>query len=128
MMQWPMTSKPWAICIEMGTGRCTVKPLIRNNMQLLSPTKVTSTAPSDIICCIVHAMRVAKMIPINNLKSKTFLGWTERFEEYVKNLPRKTGHYFRQLGHLYLKVRSMSFHCSRCKHGIRWILGYISKL
>ena len=32
IMEWPITSKPWAICGERGTGRTAPKSLFRNNL------------------------------------------------------------------------------------------------
>ena len=91
-LKWPLTSKPWALCSEKETSRSSQKSLLRNNLQLLSPIPSTNTAPCDISCSIVDAMRVVRMIPITNLSTKTFLGWFRRFHEYIKNLPGDTVH------------------------------------
>ena len=92
IVHWPVTSKPWSICNEKGSSRATTKSLFRNGLQQESPVKATTLVPSDIECCIVDAMRVVRMLPISNLKTKTFLAWTEKFTGYLKSLPGTTVH------------------------------------
>ena len=58
VLQWPVTSKPWAICFKVDQRRSSSKSLFRNNLQLISPSQCMKTVPSDVSCCIVDAMRV----------------------------------------------------------------------
>ena len=51
-----------------------------------------TTVPPDISCTVVDAMRVVRMIPINNLTSMTFYGWAKRLVNYMKQLPGKKIH------------------------------------
>jgi hypothetical protein len=107
IMDWPITSKPWAICNELGTIRASSKSLFRNNLQLLSPVQPTSIAPADIECSIVDAMRVVRIIPISGLIPPTFKSWANRIVGYLKSLPGSTVHlvfddYRSEEGHIYL--------------------------
>ena len=85
IMHWPITSKPWSICNEQGVSRPSSKSLLRNNLQLLSPKPATSIVPDDIQSCVVDAMRVVRIIPINGLS--TFKSWALRVVNYLRALP-----------------------------------------
>jgi len=92
IMEWPITSKPWAICNEQGTSRASSKSLFRNNLQKLSPQPAMSKPPEDIECCVVDAMRVVRIIPITGLEPQTFFSWAVRIVNYLKSLPGNTLH------------------------------------
>ena len=92
IMEWPITSKPWAICSEKGGSRSLSKSLFINNLQLLSPVPSSSSAPINIDCCIVDAMRVVRMVTINGLKPFTFRSWVRRIVDYLKSLPGTSLH------------------------------------
>ena len=86
-MEWPITSKPWAICNEQSTSRSSSKSLFRNNLRLLSPQLPTSEPSKEIEACIVDAMRVVHIIPINDLRPPTFKFWACRLTCLI---PRNT--------------------------------------
>eukprot|EP00112_Aurelia_sp_Birch-Aquarium-sp1_P017225 Seg3972.2 transcript_id=Seg3972.2/GoldUCD/mRNA.D3Y31 product="hypothetical protein" protein_id=Seg3972.2/GoldUCD/D3Y31 len=92
IMHWPITSKPWSLCNDKGDCRGSSKSLFRNNLQLLSPTEATAITPEDIECCIVDAMRVVRIIPINDLNPPTFKSWAERLACHLRALPGNTIH------------------------------------
>ena len=94
VLQWPVTSKPWAICSKVDQRRSSSKSLFRNNLQLIYPSPCMAAVPSDVSCCIFHAIRGVKMIPITNLKPPTFLGWAKRLYHYMKQLPGIVIHIF----------------------------------
>ena len=86
-MEWPITSKPWAICNEQSTSRSSSKSSFRNNLRLLSPQLPTSETSKEIETCIVDAMRVVHIIPINDLRPPTFKFWACRLTCLI---PRNT--------------------------------------
>lgn len=92
IMNWPITSKPWAICSELGQGRISAKSLFRNNLQNLSPEPPSTTVPSEIECSVVDAMRVVRLIPITGLVPNTFRSWANRVVVYLRTLPGSTIH------------------------------------
>ena len=92
VLQWPVTSKPWAICSKVDQRRSSSKSMFRNNLQLISPSPCMATVASDVSCCIVDAMRVVKMIPITNLIPPTFSGWAKRLYNYMKQTPETVTH------------------------------------
>ena len=104
LLQWPVTSKPWAICSKVEQRKSSRKPLFRNNLQLLSPAPSTATVPSGVCYCIVDAVRVVKMITITNLTTPTFLRWEKRLYDYMKHLPETVIHVvfdvYEEEGHL----------------------------
>jgi hypothetical protein len=107
IMEWPITSKPWAICNEQGVSRASTKSLFRNNLQLLSTQRPTSVPPMEIECSIVDAMRVVRIIPIKNLTPPTFKSWADKIVDYLRSLPGTALHlifddYRSEEGELYL--------------------------
>ena len=72
IIHWPITSKPWSLCNDKGDSRGSSKSLFRNNLQLLPPTQATAIPPEDIEYRIVDAMRIVRIIPINDLNPPTF--------------------------------------------------------
>ena len=87
VLQWPVTSKPWAFCSKFNTKRSSSKSLFVNNLQLIS----------KVSCCIVDEIRVMRMIPITNLTPPAFLRWAKRLSNYymkhiVFDVYRKEGH------------------------------------
>ncbi len=87
-----VTSKPWALCNELGSSRASSKSLFSNNLQLLSPVPPVSTEPLNLECSIVDAMRVVRIIPINELVPPTFKSWANRVVGYLGSLPGSTIH------------------------------------
>ena len=73
VLQWPVTSKPWAIYSKVDQKRSSSESLFVNNLQLISPVPCTTTVPPKVLCCIVDLIRVVKMIPMTNLTPPTFL-------------------------------------------------------
>ena len=104
VLQWPVTSKPWAICSKVDQRRSSSKSMFRNNLQLISPSPCMATVASDVSCCVVDAMRVVKMIPITNLIPPTFSGWAKRLYNYMKQTPETVIHtvfdVYEEEGHL----------------------------
>ena len=87
VLQWPVTSKPWAFCSKFNTKRSSSKSLFVNNLQLIS----------KVSCCIVDEIRAVRMIPITNLTPPAFLRWAKRLSNYymkhiVFDVYRKEGH------------------------------------
>ena len=72
-MQWPVTSKPYALCAEDGNARSNLKHLFRNKLHQLNPEGILLTSPMDISVSIVDAMQVVRIIKIDDLKPATFL-------------------------------------------------------
>ena len=91
-MDWPITSKPYAIAAEDGKTRSNSKSLFRNYLQGLSPEKSSKEVPSDINTSIVDMMRVVRMIPISEAKPPTFLEWAKSIGKYLLGLPGKNLH------------------------------------
>ena len=56
IMQWPVTSKPYALCAEDGKTRSKLNHLFRNKLQQLNPEGILLTSPMDISVSIVDAM------------------------------------------------------------------------
>ena len=85
-MDWPVTSKPYAIAAEDGKIRSNAKSLFRNNLQLLSPEKLTKHPSLTICSSVVNTMRVG-LIPINDTNPTTFLSWAKKISGYIESLP-----------------------------------------
>ena len=92
IMHWPITSKPWSLCNEKCDSRGSSKSLFRNNLQLLSPKQATAIPPADIKCCVVDAIRIVRIIPINDLNPPTFKSWADRLACHLGTLPGSTIH------------------------------------
>ena len=90
--QWPVTSKPYALCAEDGKARSNLKHLFRNKLQQLNPEGILLTSPMDISVSIVDAMRVVRIIKIDDLKPPTFLTWAKNVFSYIEGLPGEKAH------------------------------------
>ena len=66
VLQWPDTSKPWAICSKVDQRWSSSKSLFRNNLQLMSHAPCTTTIPPDISSYIVDVRCVVRMMPITD--------------------------------------------------------------
>ena len=74
LMEWPVTSKPWAIVNEDMESRNNQKSIFRNELQLSTNPPLT-VAPEDIETSIVDGMRVVRLITVSELTQKTFRCW-----------------------------------------------------
>ena len=92
IMDWPVTSKPYAIAAEDGKIRSKAKSLFRNNLQLLCPEKPTKHPSLTICSSVVDAMRVVRFIPINDTNPTTFLSWAKKISGYIESLPGEVVH------------------------------------
>ena len=92
IMDWPVTSKPYAIAAEDGKKRSNAKSLLRNHLQLLCPEKPSSEPAPTIHSSAVDAMRVVRLIPINDANPPTFLTWAKRVFNYIESLPGQVVH------------------------------------
>ena len=87
IMDWPVTSKPYAVAAEDGKICSNSKSLLRNYLQLLCPVKPSNTAPVTIRTSVVDAMRVVRMIPVQDVDPPTFLSWAKNVFSYIHGLP-----------------------------------------
>ncbi len=91
IMDWPFTSKSWAICSELGVSRTSAKTLFINNLQSLSPEPPQFNVPAELECSIVDAIvRVMRLVPINALVPTTFRSWAHMIVVYLRSLPGGT--------------------------------------
>ena len=87
IMDWPVTSKPYAVAAEDGKISSNSKSLLRNYLQHLCPVKPSNTAPVSIRTSVVDAMRVVRMIPIEDVDPPTYLSWAKNVFSYIHGLP-----------------------------------------
>ena len=87
IMEWPVTSKPWSICKEDSGSRSNQKSIFRNHLELMSPNPSTTIMPNDIHTSIVDAMRIVRLIPITDVKPRTFRCWSINVLKYLNSLP-----------------------------------------
>ena len=87
IMEWPITSKPYAIAAEDGKARSNSKSLFRNYLQSLNPQKASTEPSSDINTSVVDMMRVVRLISISDAKPPTFLEWAKSIGKYLLSLP-----------------------------------------
>ena len=91
-MDWPVTSKPYAIAAEDGKVRSNSKSLFRNYLQCLCQVKPSSNPSSAIKTSIVDATLVVRMISIKNVNPSIFLSWAKNFLSYIHGLPEDNLH------------------------------------
>ena len=91
-MDWPVTSKPYAIAAEDGKVRSNSKSLFRNYLQRLCQVKPSSDPSTASQTSIVDAMRVFRMISIKNASPPNFLSWAKNVFSYIHGLPRDNLH------------------------------------
>ena len=60
-MNWPMTTKPWAICDAPGKRKPNSKSLFRNSLLALGSSLPETSPTQSIECCIVDPMRVVRI-------------------------------------------------------------------
>ena len=92
IMNFPVTSKPYAICGDDGETRANPKSLFRNKLQSLCPIKPLSNTPIDISVSVVDAMGLVRMIPIKGCEPPTFLTWSKKVFSYIEKLPGTSIH------------------------------------
>ena len=92
IMDWPVTSKPYAIAVEDGKVRSNSKSLFRNYLQCLCQVKPSSNPSSAIKTSIVDATLVVRMISIKNVNPSIFLSWAKNFLSYIHGLPEDNLH------------------------------------
>ena len=91
IMDYCVTSKPWAIVNENEKSRESNKYLLRNYLQNICPVPKKYTLP-DTSASIVDAMRVVRMIGIGNLKPHTYRSWANQIKGYLDSLPGNSLH------------------------------------
>ena len=91
-MNFPVTSKPYAICGDDGETRANPKSLFRNKLKSLCPIKPFSNIPIDISVSVVDAMILVRMISINGCEPPTFLTWSKKVFSYIEKLPGTSIH------------------------------------
>ena len=70
---WLDISKRWSISKEVKKSRTNQKVLVRNHLELLLlPIPPTTTLPQGMHVSVVDTMRVVMLIPVSELKSRTF--------------------------------------------------------
>ena len=87
IMDWPVTSKPYAIAAEDGKVRSNSKSLFRSYLQCLCQVKPSSDLSTSIQTSIVDAMQVVGMISIKNANPPIFLLWAKNVSSYIYGLP-----------------------------------------
>ena len=92
IMDWPVTSKPYAIAAENGKVRSNSKSLFRNYLQCLCQVKPSSDPSTSIQTSIVDAMQVVGMISIKNANPPIFLLWAKNVSSYIHGLPWDNSH------------------------------------
>ena len=92
LMQWPVTSRPWAICNEEEKSRSVNKSLLRNSIQVSSPIPATNTPPF-IHTSIVDVMHVVRIISISDMKPPTYIMWANSICSYLNALPGEVLHF-----------------------------------
>ena len=98
MMDYYVTSRPYAIVNEDEKSRNNNKHLFRNHLQNLSPIPETHNVPDNISTSIVDAMRAIRMISVAGLKLRTFKSWADEIMNYLSSMP----------GTLFLTITAMS--------------------
>ena len=87
IMDWPVTSKLYAIAAEDSKVRSTLKSLFRHYLQCLCQVKPSSDPSTAIQTSIVNAMRVVRIISIKNANPPIFLSWVKNVFSYIHGLP-----------------------------------------
>ena len=55
-MNWPVTTKPWAIWKAPGKTKADLKSLFCNSLLTLCPSQPATFQPQPIKCCVVDGM------------------------------------------------------------------------
>ena len=77
IMDYCVTSKPWAMVNEGEKNRNNNKHLFRNHLQSLSAIRKTHKVPDNISTSIVDAVCAIIMIFVAGLKPRTFNSWAD---------------------------------------------------
>ena len=80
---WPVATKPWAICNAPGKRITNSKSLFCNNLLALCPSQPEIPAPQSSECCIVDAMRIVRIIPISDPDENAFRCCGKHFVNYL---------------------------------------------
>ena len=72
VMDGRVTEKPWSIVSENDKARSAAKSIFRNLLQQNLTVCLSNNVASDIEVSIADAMMVVKMVPVKELKPKTF--------------------------------------------------------
>ena len=56
IMNWPVTTKPWAIWKAPGKTKADLKSLFCNSLLTLCPSQPATFQPQPIKCCVVDGM------------------------------------------------------------------------
>ena len=92
IIDYCVTSKPWAIVSEDEKSRNNNKHLFRNYLQNLSPIPKTQKVPDNISTLIVDAMRAIRMISVAGLKLRTFKSLADGIMSYLSSMPGNNFH------------------------------------
>ena len=77
LMEWPVTSQPWAIVNEDMKSRHNQKSFFRNELQLMSTDSPSAVAPEGIETSIVDGIRVVRLITVSKLTQiRLYVGQT----------------------------------------------------
>ena len=87
IMDWSVTSKPYAIAAEDGKVRSNSESLFRDYLQCLCQVNPSSDLSTAIQTSIVDAMRVVRIISIKNANPPIFLSWPKIVFSYIHGLP-----------------------------------------
>ena len=87
IMDWPVTSNPWAIVNEDLKSRSNQKSVFRNMLQQISPNPPSTFVPPSMHASVVDAMRIVRMIPISKLKPATYRSWVIKVLDNMTSLP-----------------------------------------
>ena len=91
-MNWPVTTKPWAICKAPGKTKVNSKSQFRNSLLASCPLQAETFPPQTIKFCVVDAMQVARKIPVSDLEENTYACWAKRFANYLSSLAENEVH------------------------------------
>ena len=76
-MNFPVTTKLWAMCIVPGKRKSNSKSLFHNSLLVLCSSQPETSAPQSTEWCIVDAMTVVRIIHISDLDENTFMCWAK---------------------------------------------------
>ena len=92
IMNWLVTNKPHSICSEDGKVKANTKSLFRNKLQSLCPAAPTNFVPKCVSACVVDAMRIVRIIPIEGSDQPLCSTWAKKLFAYIENLPGNNIH------------------------------------
>ena len=93
ILNYCITTRPWALINEDDKSHQSRKSLFRKHLQGMCPVPKTTTPPDPIKATIVDAMRFVRGTPITGLpKRGTFRMWATRLINRFKSFPGKVLH------------------------------------